>query len=143
MKWLVITCFLYLFLSCSRNPEVYIPYIDGNWEIDEVTLSDGSKRTYGFNETIDYIQLIDSLTGFRKKLNPDLTGGFEASKDVETFQLKIENDSLNIYYNTPFAKWKETILLASENELLIINKAKVRYLYKRYQPLDLNHDQTP
>ena len=142
MKWLVISCFLSLFWSCSPNPEVYIPFIEGYWEIDEVTLQDGSKRTYSFNDTIDYIQLSDSLAGFRKKLKPNLTGSFETSNDVETFQIKIENDSLNLYYKTQFANWKETVLVASENELLIINKAKVRYLYKRYHPLDLSNDQT-
>jgi len=142
MKWLVITCFLSLFLNCSQNPKAKIPFIEGYWEIEEVILEDGSKKIYGFNDTIDYIQLFDSLAGFRKKLKPNLTGSFETSNDVETFQIKIENDSLNLYYKTQFANWKETVLVASENEFLIINKAKVRYLYKRYHPLDLSNDQT-
>ena len=143
MKCLVISCFLILFWSCSPNPEAYISFIEGYWEIDEVTLQDGSKRTYSFNDTIDYIQLSDSLAGFRKKLKPNLTGSFETSNDIETFQIKIENDSLNIYYSTPFTNWKETVLTATENQLLIINKAKVRYLYRRYKPLELSNDQTP
>ena len=107
------------------------------------TGTDGTKKIYEFNDTIDYIKLSDSLTGFRKKLRPKLTGGYETSNDLETFEIKIEHDSLNVYYSTSFAQWKETVISASEQELLIINKAKVRYLYKRFQPLNLDNDQTP
>ena len=143
MKRLSLLVFTVLTLSCSNNPKDFIPYVEGYWEINEATLPDGTKKTYNYNDTVDYIEISDSLTGFRKKLKPNFDGTFQTSSDVEHLSLKIENDSLNIYYSTPYAKWKETVLLASENELLVINKAKVRYLYKRFQPLKSNHDQTP
>ena len=49
-------------------------------------------------------------------------------KRHEKFVFKIENDSLNLYYKTPFSSWKETILKASEDKLQIINQNKV-YIY--------------
>jgi hypothetical protein len=142
MKRLLLSFLTLLLLNCSNNPEHFIPFIEGYWEISEVTLPDGTKKMYDLNNTIDFIMISDSLTGFRKKLKPTLTGGFQTSNDVEKLQLKIENDSLNVYYKTPYNQWKETILSASEHELLIINHAKIRYLYKRYQPIDLNDNQT-
>lgn len=143
MKRFVFLALIALVLSCSQSPEALIPHLNGYWEISEVTLPDGNKKIYSFNETIDYVQITHSLTGFRKKLNPTITGGYQSSKDAEMLLVKIENDSLNIYYTTAYAKWKETVLSASEDELLIINKDKVRYLYKRFHPLDLNDDQAP
>jgi len=142
MKRLILSFLTLLLFNCTNNPERFIPFFEGYWEISEVTLPDGTKKIYDFNNTVDYIKISDNLTGFRKKLKPTLTGSFQTSNDGEELQLKIENDSLNVYYNTPFAQWKETILSASENELLIINKAKVRYLYKRYQQIDFSNDQT-
>lgn len=142
MKRLLLSFLTLLFFNCSNNPERFIPFLEGYWEISEVTLPDGTKKIYDFNNTVDYIKISDSLNGFRKKLKPTLTGSFQTSNDVEELKLKIENDSLNVYYKTPFAQWKETILSATENELLVINKAKVRYLYKRYQPIDFSDDQT-
>lgn len=139
MKRFFIILFTFLLVNCSKDPVQFIPFLEGYWEIKEVTLTDGSKKTYTFNDTIDYFHVSDSLTGFRKKLKPTLTG-FESSPIVETIILKVENDSLNLYYSTPFSKWKETVLSASENQLLVINEAKVRYLYKRYQPLNLIND---
>jgi hypothetical protein len=142
MKRILLSFLTLLLVNCSKNPEHLIAYLEGYWEINEVTLPDGTKKIYDYNDTIDYIQISDSLSGFRKKLKPNLTGGYQTSNDTEELQIKIENDSLNIYYKTQFSLWKETVLSASENEMLIINKAKVRYLYKRFKPIDLSDGQT-
>ena len=139
MKKLILLLLLISVFSCSKNPNEFIPYINGYWEIDEVTLSDGTKRDYNFNDMIDYIEVTDSLSGFRRKLKPNLFGTFETSKSEERFNIKIENDSLNIYYKTPYAEWKETILNANESQLVILNNTnKDVYIYKRYESLDLD-----
>ena len=115
-----------------------LPYISGYWEIDEVTLSNGTKKDYNFNDTIDYIEVSDTLSGFRRKLKPNFAGTFETSRDEEYFRIKIENDSLNVYYQTPYAKWKETILHATKDQLQIINENKDLYLYQRYMPINID-----
>lgn len=137
MKHLFFVLMMFLLMGCSSNPETFIPYLNGYWEIEEVTLSDGTKRSYKYNGTIDYISISDSLTGFRKKLKPNLDGSFSTSNDAESITLKIENNSLIMYYRTEFSNWKETVLNASESKLRIINTNKDVYLYKRYQPLNL------
>lgn len=142
MKRLILSLLSLILLACSNSPGSFIPFFEGYWEINEVTLADGSKKLYQYNDSVDYIEFADSMTGYRRKLKPDFSGSFLTSYDVEKFQLKIENDSLNVYYSTDFSSWKETVLSASEDELLMINEAKVRYLYKRYQPI-INADETP
>lgn len=124
--------------ACNEDPTEMLAHMEGYWEIETVTLPDGTQKEYGFNNTIDAIELTDSLKGFRKKLMPNLRGSFETSKDAESFQLKIENDSLNVYYKTPFNTWKESILYADETTLRVVNQDKVQYLYKRYEPLKLD-----
>ena len=138
MKQFLAFILLFTFLGCSKNPETFIKHIDGYWEIEKVVLSNGKTHDYNINLTIDYLSINDSLNGFRKKLKPNFSGTFETSKNQENFKLIIENDSLNIYYKTPFASWKETILNANEQQLKIINQNKDIYLYKRYVPLNLN-----
>lgn len=138
MKRLAILLISLIYLNCSKNPESYIQYLDGYWEIEKVILASGEDHNYSYNEFIDYFMVSDSLKGFRKKLKPTLNHTFEATDDVEYFKLKIEHDSLNIYYHTNFSNWKETILSASETELKIINKEKNIYIYKPYKPLNLD-----
>ena len=77
------------------------------------------------------------MKGFRKKLKPNIEGKFTTSKDAEKLKLVIENDSLNVYYATPYDTWKETILYADSMNLKVINENKNVYLYKRYIPLNL------
>lgn len=135
MKKILSILIIFLSLSCSRNPESYIKYLNGYWEIDEVILPDGTIRDYTFNDTVDFLGINDNLTGFRKKLKPSFDGSFSTSDDAESLILVVEDDSLNIYYKTPYAEWKETVLEASENKLIIQNQNNIRYIYKRYEPI--------
>jgi hypothetical protein len=140
MKKLIGLLLMISIFSCSKNPETFVPHLNGYWEIDKVTLSDGTKKEYNFNDTIDYIEVSDSTSGFRRKLKPNLFGTFETSRSEETFSIAIESDSLNIYYKTPYAEWKETVLNASESQLIILNNTnKDVYIYKRYESLDLEN----
>lgn len=137
-KLLFIT--LLLMVSCSNNPEHYLEYLNGYWEIEEVTLSNGTKKQYQFNETIDYINVNDSLQGFRKKLKPGINDTYFTSDNAEKIIAKLENDNLVLYYSTPYSQWKETVLEASETHLKVRNENKDVYLYKRYTPIKLDVD---
>jgi hypothetical protein len=78
------------------------------------------------------------MSGFRRKLKPNLFGTFETSRSEEYFNIKIEGDSLNIYYKTIYAEWKETVLSANETKLIILNNTnKDVYIYKKYESLNL------
>lgn len=134
--WVLVLVFL--ISSCSKNPEIYIEHLDGYWEIEEVTLANGTKKHYNFNETIDFISVNDSLKGFRKKLKPGFNNTYTTSDDAENLILKIENDSLNVYYTTPYNTWKETILEASPTHLKVSNQDNTIYLYKRYTPIEID-----
>ncbi|WP_323788679.1 lipocalin family protein [Psychroserpens sp.] len=136
-KKVFVIIFTLVILGCSKDPQIFIPHLNGYWEIEEVTLSNGTKKTYSYNDTVDYIEITDSLVGFRTKLKPNLTGTYETSTDKERLEVKIENDSLHLMYSTPYANWKETVLNANKDQLLIINTNKDMYLYKRYEPLNL------
>ncbi|MBU2919850.1 lipocalin family protein [Winogradskyella psychrotolerans] len=137
-KPVLLTLIMLSIFSCSKNPENDIQYIEGYWEIKEVTMSDGSKKAYKFNETVDYININDDLKGFRKKLKPGINNTYFTSGDAEAIQLKIENNKINIYYSTPYANWKETVLEATENQLRIINDSENIYLYERYSSIELD-----
>ncbi|MEM9680086.1 MAG: hypothetical protein AAF901_07150 [Bacteroidota bacterium] len=136
------TSILYLSLvfviSCGKDPNVMVDHINGYWEIQEVTMENGLKKQYAYNDTIDYIQLNDSLIGFRKKLKPGFNNTYTTSKDAEAITGKIEDNSLVLYYKTPYAEWTETVIDANDEYLTIMNENKAVYLYKRYQSLKLD-----
>lgn len=134
---------LYLLLiiiisACKTNTKEALKHLSGYWEIESVLLKDGTKKTFTISETIDYIEINDSLKGFRKKMKPLFNGTYKTSKAREEFQLKVENDSINIYYTTKYARWKETILKVSNTQLKIASQNNMVYLYKRYIPISIN-----
>jgi hypothetical protein len=130
-----------MFLSCDRDStQEEIENLNGYWEITKAELPEGIIKEFKFSELEDYMK-VDSSAGFRKKVRPQLDGSFIASEDVEIFDVKLENDSINLYYSTPYANWKETLISSEENELMILNQDGIIYTYKRFTPYSGNYGQ--
>lgn len=137
-----IMCFLILTLvfGCvKQDPSEQIAYIDGYWEIKSVTMPDGTKKEFKLSTTIDFIE-VTADSGMRKKVSPQLDGSFLTSNSVEKFSLKIEGDSLRMYYTTPFDSWKETVLEAKDSLLRVKNKDHKIYTYKRFSTFRIKQD---
>lgn len=123
--------------SCSSSPKSNIPFIKGYWEIKEVQKDNKLIKEYTISTIVDYFEVNDDLSGFRKKVTPTLEGSFMVTQDQAPFNLKVENDSLNIYYNQNNVVTKETIIKASKKELIIVNSQGFRYIYKPYKSLNI------
>ena len=134
----IIYLFVGLFIfSCSQDKKEQLTYLNGYWEIKEAT-SNNITKTYKYNEFIDYIELNDSLKGFRKKLKPIFNGTFIKTKVEENLTAKIEDDIIVLHYTSDFATRKEIVLKLTNEEFKVKNEADQVYLYKRYQPLELD-----
>ncbi len=139
MKKAIFILFLGITLiSCSNSPQEKIDNLNGYWEITKAELPEGITKEFKYSEIVDYIE-VDSTSGFRKKVRPQIDGGFITSNDEEIFQVKLENDSINLYYSTPYANWKETLLTSEENKLVVLNSDGIIYTYKRFTPYSGNY----
>lgn len=137
MKQLIALFTLIVLTSCSKTPEINPKALNGYWEIEKVILPNGKEHIYKVNESLDYFKLNDKLVGYRQKIKPTLNGTYTATAELEHVYLKIKGDSLNIFYETAFAKWKETILELNTDRLKIVNPDNNVYIYKRFTPLNL------
>lgn len=132
-------CFAAALIGCNTtSPEEKIENLNGYWEITRAELPEGITKEFRFSELVDYIKA-DSSSGFRKKVRPQLDGSFISSDDEEIFDIKVENDSINLYYSTPYAEWKETVISSEENKLVILNPEGIIYTYKRFTPYSGNY----
>lgn len=138
MKPVLLTLMMALFsLSCTKNPESFIPYLEGYWEIKQVEKNGEVVKKYNISTTVDYFKVNDDLSGFRKKVMPSLDGKFTVTDDESPFVLKIVSNKLNIHYTVNNVTFKETIKFASETELIIINDQGFEYHYQPFQSLKL------
>ena len=126
-----------LLISCSKNdPQAQLENLSGYWEIKKVETPYGKKVEYKINESIDYINLKDS-TGYRVKVIPRIDGKFTTNKDKEEIKVQIENDSLRMFYSTPYDKWMETVLKADGENLIVKNAQGAVYTYKKYEIINI------
>jgi len=131
---------LLILVACAQQPSEQLNHINGYWEIEEVIMPDGQNKVYKFSNTVDYIEINENLKGFRKKLKPQLNSTYNTSQDAEAIKAIIQGDSLVLHYSTAFDTWKETVLHVDEKTLKVQNENNILYLYKRYEPINLNLD---
>jgi hypothetical protein len=126
-----------LSVSCKdRVTEEAICKINGYWEIKEVIIPGQETKQYKINENIDYFQL-KNLTGFRKKVAPQLDGTFLVNNASEQIKIIDSNAVFYIQYQTKYNNWKEEIIEVTDSVLVLKNKQNLEYHYKRFIPFSI------
>lgn len=136
MKKILFSLFIGLVLiSCQdkKQEDFDINLLNGYWEIERVTMANGSEKEYKINETIDFFEVrMDS--GFRKKVLPQLKGSYLVNDAYEKLTIHKAKNGIFIYYATDYAKWKEQIKVLTKNKLILTNDQNIEYQYKHPTP---------
>ncbi|MCB0453429.1 MAG: lipocalin family protein [Aequorivita sp.] len=141
LKFMIL--FLLVFaISCEKpNPEAQKQNLSGYWEIKSVKMPDGEKKEFDINTVVDYIELKGD-SGTRTKVSPKFDGTFTTNGVSENFTLKIEEDSLRMYYKTQFDAWKETVIEAKDSTLTVKNRDNKIYNYSKFKKFDFENPST-
>ncbi|MDI5897376.1 lipocalin family protein [Flavobacterium yafengii] len=130
----------FLFVGCQQNIKpVDISKINGYWEIEKVVFDAGKDKNYGMNESYDFFK-IDNNKGIRKKVMPQLDGTFLVNDVYESVTVRFADDKVFLDYSTPYMKWSEELIALSAEELVLLNKEKIEYHYKKTTPINLLGD---
>ena len=129
---------VFLAMGCKSNPDKHIEFIEGYWEIESVYKDNKLLRTFKINSGIDYFKINADLKGFRKKLKPNFSGTFQTSKDVLNFKIEIQNNGLFLNYIDNATSFREEVLEANKEKLVIKSNSGLVYNYKPYKALDLS-----
>ena len=124
-----------LFVSCQeKKAESFdVNLLNGYWEIEQVTLSDGTKKEYKINENVDFFE-IKKDSGFRKKVAPQLDGTYLVNDSEEKIKIEKSADGTYISYKTDYATWKEKIKTLTKEQLILENDQTIQYQYKHPIP---------
>ena len=129
--------FLLVLISCGKqDPTDQINKLAGYWEIESVAMSDGETKEFSMSTIVDFIEVSEE-NGVRTKVSPQLDGSFLNNGVAEKFDIAIENDSLRLYYKTPFDSWKETVLIATDSVLKVLNRDDKIYTYSKFKKFKL------
>lgn len=137
MKKIGLLFFVLLLISCHSNVKKEdITKLNGYWEIKQVKFSTGKTKDYKVNETIDYFELKDNQ-GFRQKVMPQFDGKFQTNGIKENIKVIEKGNVFFIEYNTKYGKWEEEIIIIEDSVLVLKNKEKLEYTYKKFKPFSL------
>lgn len=135
MRAVPVLALAFFMIGCSDTvSKKELNLLNGYWEISRVSFRDGNIKEYNVSTIVDFIK-IDSLKGFRKKVQPRLDGTFDTSDDAEFFSILEHNGAFIFHYKNDLSEWKETILEISKDIFSVSNEAGIVYEYKRFKPI--------
>ncbi len=137
-KTLFILVFCINFFSCTTKTldAKSLSKLNGYWEIQTVKLTDGTKKDYKVNETIDYFE-INNNKGFRQKVMPQFNGKYATNGLKESIFITTSDDVFFINYITDYGKWKEEIVELQDSVLVLKSAENTEYHYKRQVPFSI------
>lgn len=121
------------FSLISCQDEIDLTELSNYWEINEVENPNGAKKSYTFNENIDFFE-VENNKGIRKKVKPQLDGTFVVTQDFERFEVTKENSKVFLYFSTEYATWKEEIIGLNNEILVLKNEDGLLYTYRKFDP---------
>ena len=121
----------FLFVACQQKIKPGdISKINGYWEVEKVVFESEKDKEYGMNEVFDYFEIKNNI-GIRKKVMPQLDGTFLVNDAFENVTVRFADEKVFLDYATPFMKWSEEVIVLSAEELVLLNKDKMEYHYKK------------
>lgn len=124
--------FVIILFSCENKTQLaQKDKLAGYWEIKSVAMPDGTIKEFSISSIVDYIEIKENM-GVRTKVSPQLDGSFKNNGVAEKFEVRIESDSLRLYYETPFDNWMETVITATDSVLKVLNRDAKVYNYTKF-----------
>ncbi|MGB2142992.1 MAG: lipocalin family protein [Flavobacteriaceae bacterium] len=135
MRQLLTLSFFILLISCKSEVSTFIPFVEGYWEIVNVTKDQKKVKNYKMSGSVDYFKVNPDLSGYRKKVTPRFDGTFEISQHISEFTLSIKDNHLWVIYTNNNVTYSEEIVRANNSSLILSNSDGFIYTYKPYEPL--------
>lgn len=138
MKKMLLFFMILSFWGCKDTSlsEEDLHYLNGYWEITEVTFQDGAEKNYSINPSVDFIQL-EGTKGYRKKLQPKFDGTYNTSKDAEVFEVIRIDKSFALHYKNPLSEREEKLIQIDSTSFSVRNEDGILYSYKRFEPISI------
>lgn len=137
MKKVTLLLLTLVLISCqSKVKKEELSKLNGYWEIKKVVQENREDKDYKINETIDYLEVKNNM-GFRQKVMPQFDGKYKTNGIQENIKIIDKDNDYFIEYSTPYGKWQEKIVEIKDSTLILLNKDKIEYQYKRYAPFSL------
>ena len=122
--------FSLLIFSCQKQNRD-INFINGYWEIVSVSKNNKNIKKYPFSNSIDYFEITNDFSGFRKKVKPKIDGDFNVTLHQINFEIENNKNEILLIYGKG-NNFIEKILSLDSLNLKLENKEGYIFEYKKF-----------
>lgn len=127
-KGILLLVFAVLF-ACQKNSKLELNQLNGYWEIDFVQQENETFQSKQSNPLYDFYSMKNGK-GFYKKVAPQLDGSFLTTESNIPFEIKEDNGTFKIQFNSPWNVWRKTIKKLDSQKLVLFHQGR-SFHYKR------------
>ncbi len=110
--------------------------LNGLWEIEKVTLADGTTKDYKISEIVDRFEF-ENGRGTRTKVRVSFGGEYPAASQPDSVFVVRQDDQVFIDHKAQHIKWREEVLALDSLQLVLRNPQGIEYRYKKHVPMNL------
>ena len=129
MKKGILLLSLVVLSACQNSSKLELNQLNGYWEIDFVQQENETFQNKQSNPLYDFYSMKDGK-GIYKKVAPQLDGSFLTSESSVPFEIKEDNGTFKIQFNSPWNMWEKTIKQLDSHKLVLFHQDR-SFFYKR------------
>ena len=115
--------------ACKNSSKLELNQLNGYWEIDFVKQENETFQNKQSNPLYDFYSIKDG-EGIYKKVAPQLDGSFLTSESSIPFEIKEDNGTFKIQFNSPWNVWQKTIKKLDSQKIVLFHQGR-SFHYKR------------
>jgi hypothetical protein len=115
--------------ACQNSSKPDLNQLNGYWEIDFVQQENETFQNKQSNSLYDFYSMKDGK-GIYKKVSPQLDGSFLTTESNIPFEIKEDNGTFKIKFNSPWNMWQKTIKQLDSQKLVLFHQDR-SFHYKR------------
>lgn len=121
-----------LLASCGNNATEMANAMEGYWNIETVTLSDGTEREFPFSNHMDHFE-IEGSNGVKNRVSPTYDGSFINYGSPVQFTWETVDGKVVLTFKDGAERYQQTLKKCDATTLVLLHENGTEYRYKAYE----------
>lgn len=119
-------------VSCSNNSTEMVKAMEGYWNIETVTLPDGTEREFPFSNHMDHFE-IEGNNGVKNRVSPTYDGGFINYGSPVYFTWEAVAGKVVLTFKDGEERYQQTLKNSDATTLVLLHENGTEYIYKAHE----------
>ncbi|MGJ8684182.1 MAG: lipocalin family protein [Nonlabens sp.] len=132
MRKLILLIAFITITSCSNNATEMVNSMEGYWNIETVTLPDGTEREFPFSNHMDHFEIEGSM-GVKNRVSPTYDGQFVNYGSPVPFTWETVDGKVVLTFKDGEGRHQQTLKKCNESTLVLLHENGTEYIYKAHE----------